>query len=146
MAHPAHGATPPSSSSSFRCSRSTLVAAGIFVSHARRARGLHHVGGLLLGVMNTVLTEAVMEATDLPARWHPPRTPPSASSAARPLPRSRPALWHGFGATVPYLFAAVSVLVAALAVLLGRRVLARIDGREADVAEEGAAVLIGDAA
>jgi predicted MFS family arabinose efflux permease len=123
-----------------------LVAAGIFVATPAALVVCIIVGGLLLGVMNTVLTEAVMEATDLPRS-----VASSAYSAVRFLggaaaPPIAAALWHGFGATVPYLFAAVSVLVAALAVLLGRRVLARIDGREADVAEEGAAVLIGDAA
>jgi hypothetical protein len=123
-----------------------LVAAGIFVATPSALVVCIIVGGLLLGVMNTVLTEAVMVATDLPRS-----VASSAYSAVRFLggaaaPPIAAALWHGFGATVPYVFAAVSVLVAALAILLGRRVLGRIDGREADVAEEGAAVLIGDAA
>ena len=56
------------------------------------------------------------------------------------------ALWHAFGAGVPYWFAAGSVLVATLTIFLGRRVLARIDEAEADAADEGAAVLLGDAA
>jgi hypothetical protein len=38
------------------------------------------------------------------------------------------------------------VLVATLTIFLGRRVLARIDEAEADAADEGAAVLLGDAA
>lgn len=123
-----------------------LIAAGLFVENAAALVVCIIVGGLLLGVMNTVLTEAVMEATDLPRS-----VASSAYSAVRFLggaaaPPIAAALWHAFGATVPYVFAAASVLVAALAVLLGRRVLARIDDHEADVEEEGAAVLIGDAA
>ena len=56
------------------------------------------------------------------------------------------ALWHAAGASVPFLFAAASVLVAALVILIGRGALSRIDAHEADAAEEAAAVLVGDAA
>ena len=54
-------------------------------------------------------------------------------------------LWHAFSASVPYYVAAVAVLVSGLIILLGRGALTRIDGHVADVQEEGAAVLIGDA-
>jgi len=123
-----------------------LIAAGVFVASPAALVTFIVIGGLLLGVMNTVLTEAVMEATDLPRS-----VASSAYSAVRFLggaaaPPIAAALWHAFGATVPYVFAAASVLIAALAVLLGRRVFARIDAREADAADEGAAILIGDAA
>ena len=123
-----------------------LIAAGVFVASPAALVTFIVIGGLLLGVMNTVLTESVMEATDLPRS-----VASSAYSAVRFLggaaaPPIAAALWHAFGATVPYVFAAASVLIAALAVLLGRRVLARIDAREADAADEGAAILIGDAA
>lgn len=71
----------------------------------------------------------------------------------RPLPRRRDGspiaalLWHAFNATVPYLFAATSVLLAALTVLLGRRALAHIDDEPADTTtEDAAAILVGDAA
>ena len=53
---------------------------------------------------------------------------------------------YAFNATVPYLVAAAAVLIAAATIALGRRALARIDVREADAAEEAAAVLVGDAA
>jgi len=104
------------------------------------------VGGLLLGIMNTVLTESVMEATDLPRS-----VASSAYSAVRFLggaaaPPLAALLWHAYGAPVPYIVAAVSVLVSAGTIALGRRTLARVDGHEADRAEEAAAVLIGDAA
>ncbi len=55
-------------------------------------------------------------------------------------------LWHAYGADVPYFFAAASVLLAALVIAVFRRTLSRVDAREADAAEEGAAILIGDAA
>jgi MFS transporter, ACDE family, multidrug resistance protein len=104
------------------------------------------VGGLLLGLMNTILTEAVMEATDLPRS-----VASSAYSAVRFLggaaaPPLAALLWHAFNASVPYLCAAASVLVAAATIAIGRRALARVDRRPADAAEEGAAVLVGDAA
>jgi MFS transporter, ACDE family, multidrug resistance protein len=103
------------------------------------------VGGLLLGIMNTVLTESVMEATD-----HPRAVASSAYSAVRFLggaaaPPVAALLWHAFGAWVPYAFAATSVLVAAVVLAVWRRSLHRIDARPSDAAEEGAAVLVGDA-
>ena len=104
------------------------------------------VGGLLLGLMNTILTESVMEATDLPRT-----VASSAYSAVRFLggaaaPPLAALLWHAYGAGVPYVVAAASVVLALATLAIGRRALRRIDRREADAAEEGAAVLVGDAA
>ncbi|WP_067198962.1 MFS transporter [Microbacterium sp. XT11] len=124
-----------------------LVVAGVLVTSATALVVCIVVGGLLLGVMNTVLTEAVMEATDLPRS-----VASSAYSAVRFIggavaPPLAAALWHGFSATVPYLVAAAAVLLAALIVLLGRSVLAHIDDHAADPASEDAeAILLGDAA
>ena len=124
-----------------------LVAAGLVVGNAAALVACIVVGGLLLGVMNTVLTEAVMEATDLPRS-----VASSAYSAVRFLggamaPPIAALLWHAFNATVPYLFAAASVLLAALMVFLGRRVLSHIDDEPEDaVTEDAAAILVGDAA
>ncbi|RWR20344.1 MFS transporter [Microbacterium enclense] len=104
------------------------------------------VGGLVLGVVNTALTEAVMEATDLP------RSVASSSySAVRFLggavaPPLAAFLWHAAGAGVPYVMATVSVVIAAACVLFGRRALAHIDAAHPTAADEGAAVLVGDAA
>jgi len=123
-----------------------LVVAGLLVENATALVICIIVGGLLLGVMNTVLTESVMEATDLP------RSVASSSySAVRFLggaaaPPIAALLWHLYGPTVPYLFAAASVLIATATILFGRRALARIDEREADAADEAVAVLVGDAA
>lgn len=124
-----------------------LVAAGLLAGSPAGLVVCIVIGGLLLGVMNTVLTEAVMEATDLP------RSVASSSySAVRFLggamaPPLAALLWHAFNATVPYLFAAVSVLLAALTILLGRRALAHIDDHaDASPDEDAQAILVGDAA
>lgn len=104
------------------------------------------VGGLVLGVVNTALTEAVMEATDLPRS-----VASSAYSAVRFLggavaPPLAAFLWHAAGAGVPYIMATVSVVIAAACALFGRRALAHIDAAHPTAADEGAAVLVGDAA
>ncbi|MDQ1206667.1 MFS transporter [Microbacterium sp. SORGH_AS_0862] len=122
-----------------------LVVGGILVANSAALVTCIIVGGLLLGVMNTVLTEAVMEATDLPRA-----VASSAYSAVRFLggaaaPPLAAWLWHASNATVPYLVAAASIVIAALTIALGRRALRRIDQRPADAAEEGVAVLVGDA-
>ncbi|MFJ6652123.1 MFS transporter [Microbacterium sp. NPDC091313] len=123
-----------------------LVVAGVLAESPAGLVTCIIVGGLLLGLMNTILTESVMEATDLPRS-----VASSAYSAVRFLggaaaPPLAALLWHEFNATVPYLVAAASVLIAALVIAIGRRLLRRIDVRESDAAEEGAAVLVGDAA
>ncbi|MFC4139127.1 MULTISPECIES: MFS transporter [unclassified Microbacterium] len=123
-----------------------LVVAGLVVADAMWLVACIIVGGLLLGIMNTVLTEAVMEATDLP------RSVASSSySAVRFLggaaaPPIAALLWHHYNATVPYLFAAASVLIAALTVLLGRKVLSHIDDESEGPGEDAEAILVGDAA
>jgi predicted MFS family arabinose efflux permease len=123
-----------------------LVVAGLVVASSTALVVCIIVGGLLLGVMNTVLTEAVMEATDLPRS-----VASSAYSAVRFLggamaPPVAAALAHAYGDTVPYLFAAASVLIATLTVLLGRRVLSHIDATGDGPAEDAEAILVGDAA
>ncbi|MBQ9915891.1 MAG: MFS transporter [Microbacterium sp.] len=104
------------------------------------------VGGLVLGIVNTALTEAVMEATDLPRS-----VASSAYSAVRFLggavaPPLAAFLWHAVSAGAPYIMATVSVLIAAACVLFGRRALAHIDQAHPTAVDEGAAVLVGDAA
>ncbi|GEK85196.1 MFS transporter [Microbacterium aerolatum] len=123
-----------------------LVAAGFVAETAPALVTFIIIGGLLLGVMNTVLTEAVMEATDLPRS-----VASSAYSAVRFIggamaPPIAALLWHAFNSTVPYLFAAASVLIATLTVFLGRKVLARIDDEPADaLTEDAEAITVGDA-
>jgi predicted MFS family arabinose efflux permease len=123
-----------------------LVAAGLLVQSRPALVACIVAGGFLLGIVNTVLTESVMEATDLPRS-----VASSAYSAVRFLggaaaPPIAALLWHLAGPTVPYLFAAASVLIAVIVIAFGRGLLAGTDGREADAAAEGAAVLVGDAA
>lgn len=123
-----------------------LIAAGVFVASPAALVVCIVIGGMLLGVINTVLTESVMEATDLPRS-----VASSAYSAVRFLggaaaPPIAALLWHAYGASVPYLFAAASVLIAALTVAIGRPALRAVDVREADAAEEAVAVLVGDSA
>jgi predicted MFS family arabinose efflux permease len=102
------------------------------------------VGGALLGVMNTVLTESVMEATDLP------RTVASSAysgvrfiggAAAPPLAA---ALAARAGDWLPYTVAAVSVLIAATVVFVSREVLARVDHVHEDALEEAQAITAGE--
>ncbi len=122
-----------------------LVAAFVVASPAALVACIV-VGGLVLGVVNTALTEAVMEATDLP------RSVASSSySAVRFLggavaPPLAAFLWHAASAGAPYIMATVSVVIAAACVLFGRRALAHIDAAHPSAADEGAAVLVGDAA
>ena len=123
-----------------------LLVAAVVVDSPAALVGCIVVGGLLLGLMNTILTESVMEATDLPRT-----VASSAYSAVRFLggaaaPPLAALLWHAYGAGVPYVVAAASVVLALATLAIGRRALRRIDRREADAAEEGAAVLVGDAA
>ncbi|GAA5149402.1 MFS transporter [Microbacterium pseudoresistens] len=123
-----------------------LIVAGLLVANAAALVVCIVIGGLLLGVMNTALTEAVMEATDLPRS-----VASSAYSAVRFLggaaaPPIAALLWHAFNATVPYFFAAAAVLIAAGVVFLGRNTLRHLDAPRAhDAAEDAEAVLVGDA-
>lgn len=123
-----------------------LAAAGVFVSSPPALVTCIVVGGLLLGVLNTVLTESVMEATDLPRA-----VASSSYSAVRFLggaaaPPLAALLWHLYGPTVPYLVAAASVVIAVVVIAVGRRALSRLDAREVDAADEAAAIFVGDAA
>ena len=123
-----------------------LIVAGLLVANSTALVICIIVGGLMLGIMNTVLTEAVMEATDLPRS-----VASSAYSAVRFLggamaPPVAAALAHAYNDTVPYLFAAASVLIAALTILLGRRALSHIDDAGEGAGEDAEAILMGDAA
>ena len=108
-----------------------LIAAGIFAASVTWLIICVIFGGLLLGVLNTVLTESVMEATDLP------RSVASSAysgvrflgGAAAPPLAAQLALW--FNPAMPYFVAGASVLIAAVLVLSGRKLLARVnDGAE----------------
>ncbi|WGW14126.1 MFS transporter [Saxibacter everestensis] len=99
------------------------------------------VGGLFLGVVNTVLTESVMNATDLPR--------PVASSAYSAVRFVGGALAPAFagviaaaaGAGAPYWLGAAAVLVSIVVLLIGRRAIAHIDADHELVSAEEATVL-----
>jgi predicted MFS family arabinose efflux permease len=105
------------------------------------------VGGLFLGVLNTVLTEAVMNATDLP------RSVASSAysfvrfigGAAAPPLAAAIAAWTGDPA-ISFYVGGASVLVAMVLIVAGRRRLRRIDGVEETVREEAEDIGVADAA
>ncbi|MEL4319834.1 MFS transporter [Leifsonia sp. YIM 134122] len=105
------------------------------------------IGGLLLGIMNTVLTESVMEATDLPRS-----VASSAYSGVRFLggavaPPVASLLAANISEPAPFIAGAIAFVVATLIVIAGRKALATSDGTaELDEAEQAEAVLVGDAA
>lgn len=122
-----------------------FIVAGFVVASAAGIIACVIVGGLLLGVMNTVLTESVMEATDLPRS-----VASSAYSGVRfiggAIAPPGATLLAGLVATsTPYFAAAASVLVAAIIILLRTRALRRVDGVEEDALEEAEALTFADA-
>lgn len=120
-----------------------LVAGGLAISSRVGLIVCIIVGGLLLGVVNTVLTECVMEATDLPRS-----VASSAYSGVRFLggaiaPPAASALAAALSPAFPMYAAAGAVAVAAAIVLLGRHTLARADahGAEPELVEAQAITL-----
>ncbi|GAB3397333.1 MFS transporter [Humibacter soli] len=103
------------------------------------------VGGFFLGILNTVLTECSMEATDLPR--------PVASSAYSGVrfiggaiaPPVAAALGAAFGAAVPFFFGAIVLVISTLIIVFGRRALGRADGAIEDAEQQAEAIAIGDA-
>nr|WP_245861774.1 MFS transporter [Compostimonas suwonensis] len=121
-----------------------LLAAALLVSSPAALVVCVIVGGLVLGVLNTVLTESVMEATDLP------RSVASSSySAVRFLggavaPPVAAELGAAISDSAPYYFAAASVFIAAVIVVLGRRALSRVDSPVETELEEAQAITAAD--
>jgi len=122
-----------------------LVVAGLLVHSKPALVTCIVVGGLLFGFMNTILTETVMEATDIP------RSIASSSysgvrflggAAAPPLAAVLAEQW---GDTAPYVFGAIAALIAAVIVVSGRRLLARADAGHETAVDQAQAVLVGDA-
>lgn len=122
-----------------------LVAAGLFITSQLGLVIAVIVGGLLLGILNTVLTESVMEATELPRS-----VASSAYSAVRFLggavaPPIATELAVAFLPSTPYYVAAGSVLLAAVIVLVGTRFLGRANSGAPSPAIEAEAIGVGDA-
>jgi ACDE family multidrug resistance protein len=120
-----------------------LVAAALLVGSAAGLVACVVAGGLLLGVLNTVLTECVMEATDLPRT-----VASSAYSGVRFLggaiaPPAATLLAAISGPAMPFFLAAASVLVAVVILVAGRRHLGRANGAVGAL-EEAEAIGAGD--
>src|SRR5699024_4698160 len=104
------------------------------------------VAGLLLGVMNTVLTESVMEATDLPRN-----VASSTYSGVRFLGGAIAAAVAGplaaaVGPATPYWTGVAAFGVSAGLIMIGHRRLTEIDDQPVEEpVEEAAAVTAGDA-
>ncbi|GAA4670244.1 MFS transporter [Frondihabitans cladoniiphilus] len=122
-----------------------LVAAGIFVHVQIGLVICVVIGGLVLGILNTVLTESVMEATDLPRA-----VASSAYSAVRFMggaiaPPVATAIAAAVSPSAAYWFAAVSVAIGfVISVAFGRNLKRVDDGAEADRVE-AQAITVGDA-
>ena len=122
-----------------------LLAAGWFVSNQAALVVTVVVGGLILGVLNTVLTESVMEATDLPRS-----VASSAYSAVRFIggavaPPLATILADEIAPSTPYFVAGAAVLGAALITVLGARALRRVDDGPEPAMVEAQAIALGDA-
>jgi MFS transporter, ACDE family, multidrug resistance protein len=103
------------------------------------------IGGLLLGILNTVLTECVMEATDLPRS-----VASSAYSGVRFLggaiaPPAAALLAAAVSPSMPFWAGAISVLVAAMIVIIGRKHLRLADGHHESPLEEAEVLALADA-
>lgn len=103
------------------------------------------ISGLLLGVMNTALTEAVMEATDLPRN-----VASSTYSGVRFMggavaPAVAGPISEAMGAGVPYWFGAASIVVAMVVLGFAGRHLAHIGRAHETAVEEAQDITAGDA-
>ncbi|KQM24159.1 MFS transporter [Frigoribacterium sp. Leaf8] len=122
-----------------------LVAAAVVVRTPAALVVCVVVGGLVLGVLNTVLTESVMEATDLPRS-----VASSAYSGVRFLggavaPPVATLLADTIDPSAAYVFAAASVAVAFVVVVAARGALRRVDDGPEPARVEAEAIGAGEA-
>ncbi|WP_187976839.1 MFS transporter [Mycetocola sp. JXN-3] len=123
-----------------------LIAAGLVVHNRTGLIIAIIVGGLILGISNTVLTEAVMESTDLPRS-----VASSAYSGVRFLggavaPPVGALLAAAIAPAAPYYLAAAAALIGVLILILGRKALVSADEGHESAAEQAADIVLGDAA
>lgn len=121
-----------------------LIVAGVFVTTTAALIACVVVGGLMLGVINTVLTESTMEATDLPRS-----VASSTYSFVRFMggavaPPAAAAIAAATNGSVPFFVGGVSVLVATTLILTGRRQLRRIDGKVETPKDEAEDIGLGE--
>jgi predicted MFS family arabinose efflux permease len=122
-----------------------LAAAGLLVGSLVALIVCVVVGGLLLGILNTVLTECVMEATDLPRS-----VASSAYSGVRFLggaiaPPAATLLADTVSRATPFYAGAISVLVAAALVMIGHKHLRRVDAPRETPEQEAEILALADA-
>jgi len=122
-----------------------LLAAGLFVGSLVALIVCVIVGGLLLGILNTVLTECVMEATDLPRS-----VASSAYSGVRFLggavaPPAATLLADIVGPAMPFYAGAISVLIAAALIMIGHKHLKRVDAPTETPQQEAEVLSLADA-
>lgn len=128
------------------CLAISLALLGVFVDKLVPLIAVVIFAGLLLGVMNTALTEAVMEATDLPRN-----VASSTYSGVRFMggavaPAVAGPLAAALGAGAPYFMGAASIVVAMIALAIAGKYLAHV-GRPHETAEaEAQLITAGDAA
>ena len=123
-----------------------LVLLGVFVNSLTGLVVVVVVSGLLLGVINTALTEAVMEATDLPRN-----VASSTYSGVRFIggaiaPAVAGPIAAAFGAPVPYWVGAAAVLIAIVVLACSHKRLAHIGAEHRNPVAEAAIIGAGDAA
>nr|WP_258566722.1 MFS transporter [Leucobacter luti] len=121
-----------------------LVLLAVFVDSLPGLVTVVVMSGLLLGVMNTALTEAVMEATDLPRN-----VASSTYSGVRFMggavaPAVAGPLAEALGSGAPYLAGAAAVVVAVVVLAVSGRALAHIGRPHETVVDEAAAISAGD--
>ncbi|GAA3712663.1 MFS transporter [Zhihengliuella alba] len=122
-----------------------LAVTGLEVRNTPLLVAMVVVGGLIIGVINTVLTECVMEASDLPRA-----VASSSYSGVRFLggaiaPPVAAALAAAWTPTVPFLFGAAAAVLAALLVLTAGRTLDRTEEPvQASPAQEAEAITLGE--
>lgn len=126
-----------------------LLALALFIDSLAAVIAGVIVGGMLLGVLNTVLTECVMEATDLPRS-----VASSAYSGVRFLggavaPPVATMLAEAVSPSAPFIAGAVAVLVSVAIVIRGNTHLRAADGhaesRDEQPLLEAEAIGVGDA-
>jgi len=122
-----------------------LLAAGLFVRSLVVLIVCVIVGGLLLGILNTVLTECVMEATDLPRS-----VASSAYWGVRFLggavaPPAATLLADIVGPAMPFYAGAISVLIAAALIMIGHKHLKRVDAPAETPQQEAEVLSLADA-
>ncbi|HKT56409.1 MAG TPA: MFS transporter [Microbacterium sp.] len=123
----------------------TLIVAGFAIDSIAGIIVCIIVGGLFLGVINTVLTECVMSATDLPRT-----VASSAYSGVRFLggaiaPPMTTWLAGQFTGSTPYFVGGAAVIVAAAIIVVGSKKLAHVNLEEETPEQTAAILTIADA-